>query len=181
MILQKKGVQESNIDTTDEYKLLLNEHEEEEERVQQESFWRNLRGILASALSTLLFFGCILAMKEGYIAYPFLSGIDFLLAECVIQPILIPLAAHFLGQKGVHRCPQEGRKYLIAMCALSTLGNALHFSSIAMLPVSKATLISNIRPIFVAILCFFFLKERLHLADVLLIIASFGGVALVTL
>ena len=57
----------------------------------------------------------------------------------------------------------------------------LHIYSIELLPIGKASLISNARPIFAAILCFLVLRERLHLADVLSIIASFSGIALITL
>ena len=120
-------------------------------------------------------------MKESFIAFPFLSGVDFLLAECLYHPILIPIVARCIGHKDVHHCPSSARKYMITMCVFGVVGNSMHFSSVSMLPVGKVTLISNTRPIFVALLCFLFLAERLNLADVFLIIASFTGVALVTL
>ena len=77
--------------------------------------------------------------------------------------------------------PGHALKYLLFACIGNFIGTFLHTYSIELLPVGKATLISNARPIFTAVLCFLILCERLHFADVTTIIAAFIGISLVTL
>ena len=74
------------------------------------------------------------------------------------------------------RVESEGRKWLALRCILGVIAMPAFFVGLKYLPSSKATFIRNLQPIFVSIIAYLFLKEKIGRPDLVAIGGAFIGV-----
>ena len=102
-------------------------------------------------------------------------------AEVVLVRGIFTLALSAAALRHARVSPWGERRGLLLL--RGTLGWAAlscYYFSLVHLPLSEATLIQYTNPIFATILAAAFLRERIGVADVLCLVASLGGVLLVT-
>lgn len=117
-------------------------------------------------------------MKLAYEHNPVLTGIDVMLVRSLIMYPLYYITAKCMGVNLIN-IKWRYVKILIFRCFAGAIGMTMLFMSIKILPTSIAFLIFNLNPLFVTILSFCFLGEKLRIINALCVFGALGGILLV--
>jgi len=132
------------------------------------------RGIIFTMLSAVIFgFTPILAR----IAYD--GGSNGVTMAFLRSVLSLPVLIGILKYKGLSLkpTPQQFRNIVLAGGVGSALATILLYSSYKYIPVGMATTLHFVYPLLVALLCVFFLRERLDVWKIAALVAGTAGVA----
>ena len=132
---------------------------------------------ITSALSFSIMIGFC---KIAYIHNPHLTGFDYVLIRSFSMGVLA--ASNVVYQKvDIFDIKPKYRLLMLLRCLTGGIGMPCFFLGLKYIPSSKATLITNINPLIVAILSYFILKEAIKKSTVIALLGAFIGVTLFSL
>lgn len=134
-----------------------------------------LKAVLWMGLSALGF-GSLSALVKK--VAPLSHGLEVVFVRSFLN-FFIALSMHRLANEELY--PKKGRKILLLRSSFGFVGISCFFYSLEHLPVSIAALINWSSPLFIVVLSWIFLKERLSLWSAICVALSFLGLVLIVL
>lgn len=119
----------------------------------------------------------VICWKLAYMNNPHVNGFDYVLVR-TISMMIFALCNMWYLKVDIFDIKPEYRLMMLARWLVGVIGMPSFFMSIKYIPASKSALITNMNPLFVAVLAYFFLKEKITGTIVIALVGSIIGVIL---